>query len=1121
MLRFILGRAGSGKTHYIRNTLANLALNGVNDIILIIPEQFSFESEKAMLELLGESKAQKVEILSFSRLADSVFREYGGVSGETIGDGGKAVLMSLALESVSDKLTLYRKHSKNTAVIADFLNLRREFKKGSVTTDMLMAASEGMEKSLLKAKTEEMSLVFAAYDALLKLNFLDEDDVLTRMCDTLDTHNFFAGKTVAIDSFKGFTAQEMRVIEKIIAQSDDCYISLCCDTLNDDKNGAGTFSLIQRTSMKIREIAKKSGKKIAVPVVLSEGKRFKDEALSALEKGIYEPSSLSYSGDGKNICVCRCRDIHDECDYVACEIKRLMREENFRCRDIAVVARDINLYKAELQGAFERYSVPFYRDDRKPISSQPLVALVRNILDCANSSFSTSSIINVLKTGLAGFSPSETGELENYVLMWSISGKRWLYDFTQNPFGLTEDTTDKSEKELEKINSLRKRIAVPVGKFAEQAKKGGGENISKAIYDFLMKIKAGEHLKEYAKELEADGETALAAEQGRIWDMLMGVLNECAVTMGENPVTLKRYSELFEIMLASCDMGSLPQGLDVVNAGSADRIRMDSPRAVFVMGACDGVFPLQITSSGLLTDADRRVLLNLGMEISEPGEYKAVDEQFLAYNTVCSAREKLYVTCADKLSDGTAASQSSIITEIQRIVPNCIKTDTSLRNEIEKIESVRSAFELYPDAFKKQDEFSQTLKEFLSQRDEYSQKLKGVKRAVENKPAEFENPEISKKLFGENMYFSASAIESFYSCRFKYFCQRGLRLSEDKKAELDPMSRGTVIHYVLENLLKKYPGKALSELSEKEREEEVTKLLEEYLSMHMGGEEEKTSRFLFLYRQLKRVLVSVVERIAEEYLVCKFMPVDFELKMDKDGDIPPYELKLKDGGKIVIRGSVDRVDLMEENGVSYIRVVDYKSGGKKFALSDVLQGLNMQMLIYLMNIAKNGSERYGEIVPSGVLYMSAALPSESAASRDDEKALEEKRDSVYRMNGIVLRDMKVIQGMEENMAGRFIDVKYNSKNELTGTLITLEEMGKLFNKMDKIIEDMAEYLHEGKVEALPSEGANYKNICQWCSYSYVCGREKDSPVRNLAKFSNDDALKELRKEAKEDEQKLD
>lgn len=1115
MLRFVLGRAGSGKTHYIRDTLADLVRNGAENVILIIPEQFSFESEKAMLELLGESMSRKVEILSFSRLADSVFREYGGVSGKTVGDAGKAVLMSLALESVSDKLTIYKKHSRNTAIIEDFLSLRREFKRGGVTSDRLMEASENMGKSLLKAKTEEMALVFAAYDALLSQSFLDEDDLLTRLCGTLENHDFFSGKIVAIDSFKGFTAQEMKIIEKIIVQSDDCYISLCCDTLSDDKNGADTFSLIKRTGMKIKETAKSHGKKIAVPVVLKEGRRFSDEALSALEKGIYDPSAAPFEGGGENVTVCRCRDIHDECDYVACEIKRLMREENYRCRDIAVVARDINSYKAELQGAFERYSVPFYRDDRKPISSQPLVALVRNILDCANSGFSTPSVLNVLKTGLAGFSASEIGELENYVLMWNISGKRWLYDFTQNPMGLIEDVTDKSEKDLERINGLRKRIAVPAEKFARQAKNGGGENISGAIYDFLIKIKAGEHLKEYAKELEADGETALAAEQGRIWDMLMELLNECAVTMGNNPVALKRYSELFEIMLASCDMGSLPQGLDVVNAGSADRIRMDSPRAVFVMGACDGVFPMQVTSSGLLTDADRRTLLNLGMEISEPGEYKAVDEQFLAYNTVCSAREKLCVTCADKLPDGAGASCSSIVTEIQRLLPGCVRTDTSLRGEMEKIESVRSAFELYPEAFNKSDDFSLTLKEYLSGREEYSKKLKSVKRAVENKPAQFENPEISRKLFGENMYFSASAIESFYTCRFKYFCQRGLRLSEDKKAELDPMNRGTVIHYVLENLLKKYPGKALSRLSSKEREEEVERLLEEYLSMHMGGEEEKTSRFLFLYRQLKRVLVSVAERIAEEYLVCKFMPVDFELKMDKDGDIPPYELELRDGGKIVIRGSVDRVDLMEEDGVSYIRVVDYKSGGKKFALSDVLQGLNMQMLIYLMNITKNGSERYGETVPSGVLYMSAAMPSESAESRDDEKALQEKRDSVYRMNGIVLRDMKVIQGMEENMAGRFIDVKYNSKNELTGTLIALEEMGRLFKKMDKIIENMAEYLHGGKVEALPSEGSNYRDMCKWCSYSHVCGREKDSPVRYLEKFSNEEALKELRKEEEE------
>jgi ATP-dependent helicase/nuclease subunit B len=348
-------------------------------------------------------------------------------------------------------------------------------------------------------------------------------------------------------------------------------------------------------------------------------------------------------------------------------------------------------------------------------------------------------------------------------------------------------------------------------------------------------------------------------------------------------------------------------------------------------------------------------------------------------------------------------------------------------------------------------------------------------------------------------------VESFSKCAFAYYCKYGLRAQPRGVAELDPMQKGTILHLVLQKLLEKYPGKMLLKLTREQRLAEIHAIMDEYLEERMGGRQEKPKRFEYLYNRLADIMDEVAARLAKEFETGSFEPVAFELKIDSDGAVKPYEIMLENGGTLKINGSIDRVDKMEKDSKSYIRVVDYKSSGKAFSLAEVLEGINMQMLIYLFALWQNGAPLYGDIVPAGVLYMAANAPTANLDRNAADFEIEREKLKKSKMNGMLLKNLDVILGMEEDGEGIFIPAKIKN-GELEGTLITLEQMAKLKIKADEILAKMAKALQSGDIPALPAIDAGYKSACDYCDYLSVCGRESGMPARIIPKLKHEEAL---------------
>ncbi len=1116
MLYLILATAGGGKTTHIMNLINDFSKGGYKKLTLIVPEQFSFMSEKIMLDKIGARAMADIDVLSFTSLAEKLVGKPAFHERRRIDDSAKAVLMSMALESVKDKLKLYGNHTGRRSVISEFAGLSSEFKQNALTTDEVRLAFAQSGDSLLKMKLTDIITVLDAYDAMIEGSYFNPDDLLTELCDVMPDSDYFNDRLVFIDAFRGFTAQEYKIIGKMLGSAKAVYVTLCTDNLNNADDETDLFAHTKRTARRLVDLAKRSGVPVAKPQYLSmrskfnnfppQFKRFASPELAALEQELFSPSPNIYEGDCENITLCRAADIYAECEYIACTAKKLIRENGFRCRDIAVIARDSSAYETPLRSALKKCGITVFEDSRQPVDASPVVTLVESAVTVAASGFSTETVMRYLKTGFAGLDIKEIADVENYCYLWKINGSDWLNDWTCNPAGFGEEAGDEEAAELNYLNSIRRKIVAPLYTLRERIKDTKGEQAAVEIYNFLDRINAAENIRIFARELSGRGEIALANELERMWNVVIDILESLETLLRGRNVTAKNILEMLGLMLGVQTLGSLPQGLDEITIGSADRIRTVAPKAVFIAGANSGAFPAMPFANSALTDKDRRKMSEMGLEFSDFGEYKIAEEKLISYNAFCCASEKLYVCCPERGARGEQLAPSELYTKIKTLFPQCREVDASEQNGLYFVEGKELAFEQLAKNKREGNEFYATLNEYFKNDAHYKGKIAALERAAGGREFKIGDKNAALELFGNNMFMSASRVESFYKCPFAYFCRYGIKAMPRKVAELDPMQRGNVIHYALEKLLTDFDRDELMKMSRKELLKYFKKLLSEYLMTRLDGEN-RSERFVYLFDKLIYSICDVAERLIKELSQSEFTPLDFELQIGFDGEIPPYEVKTDDG-KIVISGAVDRVDGAELNGKKYIRVVDYKSSGKSFELSDVVQGLNMQMFIYLFALWSNGGKKYGEFVPSGVLYYPANSPTvvaERGASDDD---IEAERQKKCGMNGIVLNDAAVVAAMDKSETGMYVPAKFK-KGELKGSLIGLNQLEKLKKKADGILADMAQALQSGEIDALPAYGKNYKKTCEYCEYKSVCSYESDIPVKELCDYDLKTVLENL------------
>lgn len=1090
MLKLILGRAGCGKTTKVLERLCQAGKERRQ--VLMVPEQQSHQAERALCRAGGDQVSLYAEVLSFSRLANRVFLAAGGMGEPELDSGGRLLLMYQAVKAVSPELTVYARPSRRPAFLENLLATVDELKSCCVQPQLLLQAGEEVEGPE-GDKLRDLGLICGAYQALTARTALDPRDRLTRTAEKLSACPWARDMDLWLDGFTDFTPQQGEVLAQLMAQAHQITVTLTCDHLEEDEGGTGIFSPARRTAATLLRLAKERGISCEVEI-LSNDCSPRVPALAKVERELFglegEPASCEDAVE-----LHRALTPRSEVEWAASRIRTLVREEGLRYRDIEVTARDFGAYQPLIESVFPRYQVPVFASAMTDILEKPILTLVTAALETVAGGYRYDDVFRYLKTGLTDLPEEDRDLLENYVLKWNLRGSRWTQTkpWNMHPRGYGFPMTEEDKALLERLDRARRQVAEPLELLRKNTNKTGeGQAIS--LYSFLERIGLPERLEERVAALRQREQPALAEEYRQLWEIVCGGLEQCAQLLGETPMELEEFAALFRLVLSQYDVGTIPVSLDRVTAGETTRQTGQHGKVLFLLGADDASIPQVSAPAGLLSDDDRSLLASYGLELNQTARDLLYREMTTVYLTCARPTRKLIVSWPGQSGAGEERRPCFLVERLRLLFSDLA---------VEREEDLYGRFRLQaPLPALEQAGRSQSAHDALLALPEYVPLVERLDRA-----ARWERGRLSRgaveRLYGHRVPMSASRMDKYKSCHFSYFMRYGLQAERRKPAGFTAPEYGTFVHYVLEHVLKDdafqqttLPG--WEDEQDQERRDRVAELtrqaVEQYVREELGGLEQQSERFQYLFRRLLRSVQAVVDNVTQEIWASKFRPISFELGFGSGKDLPPVELTVGDV-TLSITGFVDRVDGWEKDGRLYLRVVDYKTGRKSFDLTEVWNGLGLQMLLYLFTLEDRGEKFYGKPVEgAGVLYLPArdAIIKGSRSMSDD--AWRKQLDKELTRSGLVLSDPAVLDAMEEpgEKGYRFLPLKVSkSTGEITGeALATAEQLGKLGGHIQKVLEEICGEIAQGNIAADPFWRGPEKNACRYCDYAQACHFEE-------------------------------
>ncbi|MCH3965969.1 MAG: helicase-exonuclease AddAB subunit AddB [Clostridium sp.] len=1109
-IKFIYGRSGSGKSHYCFWDIGRkIQCNGPDPLILIVPEQFSFQTEKNIIESIGHNGILKVKVVSFKRMADYVMDEVGGETNRHINDSGKSILLYKILEENRDKLKVFKKGARKRGLVSDISTTIKEFKRYGINPDGLKDIINGnkVKNPSLYNKLSDVATVFSQFQSRMKQSYVDDEDKLDILTQKLDESSMFDGAQVWVDEFSTFTPQEYNILEKIMIRADKVNFTLCMDS-NDD-----LFLPCGTTEKKLLEMAERNNICYEKPVVLSGRPCYKfkySSELQHLESYMLSYPYRQYEYKPKNISILRSLNKYTEVENTARNIISLCRDNNFRFRDMAVVSGDLEGYENIIKAVFTQYGIPFFIDKKRNIDDNPIVILIISAVNIISQNWSYESVFRYLKTWLLDFDNEDIDLLENYVLENGIKGSKWTmekpWEFRMS-YSTNENEDDNQEELLQKINSIRDRVREPIIKLSSSIKgRKSGRDKCIGLYNFICDIKIPEKIENIIVEFKESSRLDKAREYSQIWNIVMDTLDQIVDTTGNDVFGMDTFSHILEAGFSEYKIGVIPPSLDQVLVGSISRIRSHDIKALYIVGANDGIFPACMVSDGILTDGDRDELREMGMELVENSRTRAFEERFLIYTTLTIMSRYLRISYAIGDDEGKSKRPSIIISRLKKIFPELVEESDLIDEGVETkggMESVsvpgatfnKLIQNIRYDSLKKAaDPVWLDVYRWYEGSKDWSAKLNSILEGFSyTNEMEIADTRKVRNLYGKHLNMSVSRLEKFVQCPFAYFVQYGLKAGERRIYNLTPPDIGSFMHSVLQVFSTKLKEEKLTwrDIDKEWCSQNVSLVIENMLEERPNSILNSSNRYRHITTRLRRVVTRAVWLVTEHIKKSRFDPEGYEVSFGKSGDFPPISVKLHSGEEISLSGRVDRIDIMRQDGADYLRVIDYKSGVKEFDISDLYYGLQIQLLVYL-DVILSEIEKQTEkaAIPGGMLYFKLDDPIISGKEGMTYEEIERKIVKSLRMNGLLLDDPDIIRDMDDSIDGASDIIPASIKKDGNisygrSSVATLDQFNMLRKYVRITMADVCERILEGDIEISPCR-ENLKSGCDFCIYSAIC-----------------------------------
>ncbi len=1099
-LRFIYGRSGSGKTHYCLNEIKTKIDEGYDKpLILLVPEQFTFQAERQLINVLGTGGVIKTEVLSFMRMAFRIFNEVGGVTYPHINSAGKCMVIYRLLDEQKSNFEMFKRTANHKGFVNTLTKLITEFKRYNISSAQLEAFADTLsDDDSLKGKLKEINLIYSAFDEAVGEKYRNSDDDITLAANKLVATDIYDGAEIWIDGFSSFTPQEYLMISRLMKKAARVNISFCTDCLEGDSGNKGidTFSEIKNSYKKLSETAKDDHIKIetAVEIISTPLHRFENSTeLAHLERFVnFYPYEI-YEKETSDINLFTSVNIFSEIEVCANEIARLLRDKNFRYRDIGVVVGNLGAYESLIEAVFNDFEIPYFLDKKVEINNHPLVRMILAMMDIFIDNWSYKNVFEYLKTGMTDINIENIDILENFVLEHGIKGKKW-----------TEEK-DWDTQETEDINILKFQVTEPLMKFREKTKgRRPATDICGALYDFLCEMGIPEKIEKSVELFKAQGRLSLADEYSQVWSILMDILDQTVEVMGKDTIAIKRFSEILKIGLGEYKIGTIPASLDQVVIGNIERSKSHEIKALFILGANDGQFPVSTMAEGVLSDSERESMKEFGIELASDTRAKALEERYLVYRSLTTAGQFLWISWPIADQDGKSLRPCLTISRIRKLFPKVKESSNILESkveseEIKQISAKAPSFNQMVRAFRKKGEGEdlqplwRDVYFWFMQNDEWKTKCEAAFNAMKYKnEAKPINKNYINLLYGDTLNSTVSKLEKYSSCPFSYFAEYALKAKDRKIYKIGAPDIGSFLHTVIEKFSKEI---VRNEMSWNDLENEwilekvseiVDRLIEEGKSSLFRG----SARHKMLTKRLKRVVVRAISVISKQIVCGAFYPVEYEVEFGDGNKVSPIEIELDSGKKVKLKGRIDRIDTMENEDGTYLRIIDYKSGNKNLNLSDLYNGLEIQLFTYLDAVWENGGLGLKEpLIPAGMFYFHLEDPLVKSRGRLTKEEADSEILKKLKMNGLILSDAEIIKEMDRTIAGSsvFLPVKFKNDGSLSknNSAVTLEQFEILKKYVKGLMKNICEEILEGNVSIKPFKNKKTTS-CKYCSFSSFC-----------------------------------
>lgn len=1134
-LQFYFGPSGSGKSKRLHQDVLHMAAKDPDcNFLFLVPDQFTMQTQTDLVRESPGGGIMNIDVLSFGRLTHRIFEETGYGRKPVLDDTGKSLVLRKVASSVKEELPVLSGNLNKIGYIHEIKSAISEFKQYGLSVERVGELAEfSKSRGTLYYKLKDLKTLYQAFDTYVAERFITTEDTLALLSRAVHESKIMKNSVVIFDGFTGFTPIQYRLIAELMELSRMVIVSV---TLGEGENPyrimgeQELFYLSKKTVRDLQKWAQKRNVRQAEDVYLGKDglPRFRESReLAHLEKQLFRYPLKPYEESQKDsIPAIQIREAMSPAGEVrgACIlIKKLVLEQNYSYRDIAVVTGELETYGDFFEREAATYDIPVFIDRTRGILLNPFLEYIRSALRIVLQNFSYESVFHYLRSGLADFTMEETDLLENYILATGIKGrKKWGELFTRNA--------------TEQINELRARLYGQMTPLLQKQETASG--YVKALYEFIVAGRIQEKLLTFEEQFRADGEEERAKEYAQIYRLVMELLNQIEGLLREETMTLQEFADILDSGFAEIEVGTIPGGVDRVIVGDMERTRLNQVKVLLFLGVNDGNIPRNANKGGIISDIDREFLKDSDIELAPTPRQQMFTQRLYLYMNMTKPSERLYLSYARISSDGKTLRPSYLIDTVKALFP-CAYQGNLMEGKESVTERIMGKKDALPYVAEELRERAQgraggmTDEEFFSLcriywedsafRGQMEKLLQAAYEHYEHKPL---GAMIARMVYGTVLENSVSRLERYAACAYAHFLQYGLNLKEREVFQLENTDLGNIYHEVLEvfsHRLKEH-GYTWLDFPKEEGEQLLWEALENCSMQYGETILYSSARYQYMIERMYRILKRTIWALKEQLKSGKFQPEAFEMSFSRVENLDAVNITLSEEEKMKLRGRIDRLDTCEDEDHIYVKVIDYKSGNKKFDLAAVYYGLQLQLIVY-MNVAAEMMKKSHpdkEVVPAALLYYHVNDP---MIKSEEELSPEQVNDQLLkelRMNGLVNDSEEVIGLLDGSFATKssIIPVERKSDGSLSArsSVVNRQDYEVISNYVNQKMHQFGTEILQGNIEVNPCEQGNTES-CTYCTFREICafdgkipGFEKRKPGHGMDVLKDEqDILEKMRK----------